>query len=1456
MSSSEKIKLSIVPNPFKTARIDLEVDRISFGELFTQFVDSPLTIEHALIFDGDIRVDSSAFKGFPESNHVIIKMVPSGTGSTTKDIGVAAKIGGAALAVLGVIITIATLGAGAPIGAFLIGTGVSMFLSGVMLYNIDIPSLANRESNQLPSIRGAKNQTRFDGMVPILLGKHLIIPDNAALPYVEIVNDKQVLHQLFCLGYSDIQVDTSTIKIGNTSITNFVSANYEIRQDGVAHNYYPIRVVQNDLAIEMKVSTRLADGTYTTENSVTRSTSTNCKAVSVTVSAPRGLAIYNEDGKHAGRMSFRVEYSKDNGVTWGVLESGAYHGTRTLWTEQFSTTSVRLQATYPLDNDTPAGADYNLNRQYLIRVFKLGFDSSTGETTVVADAYLDNIQSHVASYVGNNFDSNVPIVLDTQAKLTTMSIAVQADNQLQGVVDDFNMVAQLHTLKYDGGGSGPSFWSVGATSNPAAMFRYILQDNKVNPHPIGDAKVDWASLELWYNFCETNSFECNAVINGDTTVETILGSIASSGRATWLPIDGLYTIIIDTIRPNIVQMFTPRNSWEFTGYKSFSDEPTVLKMQFIDEATGYTSAERRVYFNDLIEDDSLSQSVELFGTTTADTAWRIGKYLLAINRLRPESFTFKVDIENLICIKGDRVTLAHDAALIGLYQGRIKTIYTDVLETQIEGFESDEELTYEMGKTYAVKVRTIEGVVIDYPITNPVGVTHVVEFVTPIPGIIAIKSSDLFVMGEAGEETLDLIIAQITPSNDLVATLTCINYAPEVFDADTGTIPEYNALISVPGEGSSVDVSVGSSLDLTAAVVDLNTQNAINAGAISKVGGSLIASRGDAFSLNTEMVEVAILDDGSVVGVGIDDFKLYSFRKTDSFPPVILGNELIRNPYRGGLDVGGNARILYVNMDDNNRIYMRTKTVGDTGSPITATAGQMPRYIESDEFLYLDLNGMLYRGLVTDALDGTQVSTTPVWDYAVFDSTSIIYANILDSSTLYNKSSIADTAGVKLGDLVASKVSYSPVNANTVYFLAYNDDLNIYRKDAASVLDEGVPVFISTLTLDVDANNDLVFVSLLDPSFVYSGLNDPAVAGGFLEAAPNQFYITGDLTVGSNKITNISIDDLAQLVVKDNTYHLEIPTGASVLFKGNNYLLMDEDASATVIGTAIQIAGTRIVLDANRVIIDGTVTANLLESSAINSKAKDVNGDNKTEIDLDNATYKFRKDDGTVVLDFDADRAGRELLIQGTIASDNFAAGLSGWEINNDGNAEFNDGVFRGHLAGATGEFNGDFTAPTIHTASGITVVNSDVFPSVIDQAKDVVDWAISIGIPITKTTCSGSWVYNSTALSAMWYERATVTTGDQFETRQSERSTIFLYDLVGNLVDPIGNGYSIFYGSQEFISPLVGFQAVGNGYSWSLEIIFSNPGGLLQFPGLPVTDTGLASDQVWRDGDGFLKIT
>ena len=78
--------------------------------------------------------------------------------------------------------------------------------------------------------------------------------------------------------------------------------------------------------------------------------------------------------------------------------------------------------------------------------------------------------------------------------------------------------------------------------------------------------------------------------------------------------------------------------------------------------------------------------------------------------------------------------------------------------------------------------------------------TQVLRFTTPFAAAAAPQLGDLLTFGETNLATINCIVKDVLPGQDLTAQLILIDEAPAIFDADTGAIPAYNSQITLPGD--------------------------------------------------------------------------------------------------------------------------------------------------------------------------------------------------------------------------------------------------------------------------------------------------------------------------------------------------------------------------------------------------------------------------------------------------------------------------------------------------------------------------------------------------------------------------------------------------------------------------------------------------------------------------------
>ena len=1451
IEKNNKIKVTLLLNPFSVKeRKEYFIERKNIGDILAE--NGLAYTKDILVIDGDHVIYGN--KSVPHNNHLIIRLFPTGTGNTTQDIATGEKIAGGVLSLAGVIVAIAGAAAGLTgVGVAIAGAGVSLLLGGIIAYNtaVDIPTY--EDTNQLPSLRGSSNQTRANGRIPILLGKHRIYPDNASIPYVDTdTNSIQTLNQLYCAGFSNLEIDMDTVKIGETFFypdddglssvfTNaFIKVNYGGTYD---YTYYAGR------RVDIHYGEKITYNNTTGQIPIVKTTPTNTNKFYIRLLFSNGLIAYDDDGdKKNHTVSFKVEYKKttEDESSYKIIDptivlptpSPTYNGrciagktfingvittreinknligqvvnapyfpagtkitkltseyyiretlTNTLYLDGVASTTITsgfdfnvgeteiTQLDYTtitnkttsafrrifevdLDNLLPSGDDYVANRQYDIRVTRISKESNS--SSIVDNVVLESIKTENGVFDNAGGFDDTPIIESAKEKLTLVEMNMQATDQLNGVIDELNFEGTVKTRNYAGTGTGVGAWStVEANRNPASMFLYVMTNDYINQHPVDDTKIDFVALEAWWLFCESKGFTCDAFINYDIITNDLLSNICTCGRASWNIVDGIYTVIIDTVRDDIVQMFTPRNSSNYSATKAFPDKPTVLSSQFVNEESGYVAETIDIYnrritgtvsitagtnilngtgttfttdlsvgeiiqigtethtiqtitsdillqldnnhgvgaagVNVYVEDDSISASSQLFGVTTSDHAWKLGKYQLAVSELRPVVHTFTADIENMICTKGDRIKLRHDVPLYGLFDGRVKSIFTD--GSNVTGFTSDEIITMEAGVSYTVRFRQQTGTFVDSTAVNPgAGDYTIITLNTPISGTTSINIYDLFTFGETGSEDVDLIITEMQYSTDFEGTLTCVDYSPEIFNADTGTIPFYDSKISKQGDGAgSINpnniTDVEGSLESTIETVTSATE-------------SLTARFPDSFKSNYDQSYYFVNDEEYIYYVNYDNGNVIYKKNLDK----VNNGTALTTDISGGIAHFGGA-IIYVNLSQGSVLYKIESGTTGNGTAVTTNEAWCPVVDEIGNCYYInysdgfkvyvcDINGVGNDGI--EFLD-----KACVW-------ISYGYGNLfyMEADGIVHRYLISDGTDTAITTGVINK--FSVLDDDEIIVVKADDNI------AYSINFDGsneTPEFEYADYVSCAFGNLLYSSGQLDNT-IYPALATKVVGISALESSPSYATITGDITIGLNTIANISNVDLDKMAKGDFVIGVGIPDDTVVSLIGAGYIYMSNPATATSLSTVFEISGSRIFLNANKVIVPGTIEAELMEASALNSKARDVLGNPISEANLDAGTQIYRKADGTVVFDFDPNRTGEELKFAGTISGESTSVDENaGYILDAEtGNATFNDITIKG-----TGNFGG---LNVSHIFNG-----EKIFTAGVNTTQDVYTWLVSI---------------------------------------------------------------------------------------------------------------------------------
>lgn len=386
-----------------------------------------------------------------------------------------------------------------------------------------------------------------------------------------------------------------------------------------------------------------------------------------------------------------------------------------------------------------------------------------------------------------------------QKDISGTAVYIKATDQLNGRIDSYNCV--VTTIMPKGYDAETETWYDNATSsNPADLFRYVLQC-KAFARRLPDSRIDLTKLEEWWVYCDTNGYTYNRIIDYEASVDEVLNDICAAGFATISKVDGIYSVIIDNERPTISGLITPRNSSNYKGSIVYPDMPHALRIQFRNADKGYELDERIVYDTGYDATNAeLYERIEFLSCTDADLAYKYAKRYFATIKLQPETHTFDMDFENLTFNRGDRISFVNDIILVGVGQGRVKSLIVDDVNdpTVITGFVIDDKVTVPAGiSNLGVRIRYSDGSGYVYRLLQTVaGEQQSFNFAEPMTYTTSFGQGSLCAFVEDGKE-LDLIITEIHPSNDHSATITAIDYAPARFNP-IGDIPEWESDVTIP----------------------------------------------------------------------------------------------------------------------------------------------------------------------------------------------------------------------------------------------------------------------------------------------------------------------------------------------------------------------------------------------------------------------------------------------------------------------------------------------------------------------------------------------------------------------------------------------------------------------------------------------------------------------------------
>lgn len=639
---------------------------------------------------------------------------------------------------------------------------------------------------QLNSITGTSNNASPYGVIPCVVGTKRFFPPHAALPYTEISGDDQYLRMLLDLGYGDL--DISDIKIGETAIASYEDVEWEISTS-------PSLFAQD--IYELAVGSALT----AVNDTATRTTQTASREISLDLIFNGGLYGVNDKAETVtGTVQFSVQYRAVGATTW--IDIGSATGlTFTGGLKSFGGSVITVSSTKK--KTLRCGVRWTVpSGQYEVVVTR--GSTSFGGTT--AGAVSDCVWSVLRSVNPQN---------PTTTGTNKLAVRIKATDQLNGVVQNLSVLASQKIRGID----PVTFLDTTpvATENPAWIYLWLMTQCEAVMRRVLLSRMDLVGICDWAAECTAKGYKIGFIMDSGRAFGDVLRDVLAEGRASFGLRNGLYSAVRDIEQTVPVQMFTPANSSGFSYSRSFVEPPHALRVKFSNPEANDQQDVRLVYWDGYTSANATRfEELDLSMVIDPDAAWRLGRYHLAVMWLRQTQYSFQADIEHMVCERGDLIHVAHDITSWGMAWGRVKAVSGTTVTL-------DGPVTLEAGKTYELRVRGSDNTQDVATITSAAGETQVLTLASAIgaPG-------DLFVLGEVTRGVAQLMVRSIEPGDDLTATLTCVDAAPAVWTADSGTPPTFVSDITgkpwcAPPPPPVVNIRAGDSAPDNAGIIKAQT---------------------------------------------------------------------------------------------------------------------------------------------------------------------------------------------------------------------------------------------------------------------------------------------------------------------------------------------------------------------------------------------------------------------------------------------------------------------------------------------------------------------------------------------------------------------------------------------------------------------------------------------------------
>lgn len=873
-----------------------------------------------------------------------------------------------------------------------------------------------QQAQQLPFIRGAKNRKALGESVQFVMGDVYNTPYNLTDGFYSIDGADGVnsyYNAVFSCGYGPQKI--TEILLGNEVIAHDNSGiNGQRNFDSTSLYYDPsnsnkVEVRQANDAITLSNCNQKVSATYSGaelkhdfgQNAVPVIVQAAENAMSIQVCIQFScLRQYNSEAETWQEQSATVRpyWSNDGGANWHEFTfSGS---TNNVFTKN-SNKNIRFVATKNFS------ASESYGKSISIKVVKDSVKPESGTQEDCCLLWYQTFEYDADKSSASSLVACTPVEPELFNKTTRIAYRVVATESTQNMLDELHAQSLGYARTWDG-----TEWSdtKEPTRNPASWLLEVLTSPVHAPSQFELSELVLDSFGVLYDYCETNSFYCDALISASEKKLDICEKILSLCNASLIRNqEGLLEVCIDKLETNPVALLNTENIVSFSFSKSLQKKTDGTKVTYanreswaVDTFYSMLDGGSYDYANDTVD------TLALDYVTTYEHAYKMAQRKLRQRQLQPREVRAEVGSEGDWYPLYSTVLLQLPQLLQGLNSSVIKSIEYDIAGrisqitiSDLVEFQEDKRygIIIQATNSYGYKLYSaeVEYTPVDENDEEPTGFTRTLTFTDPLDlgqNIIVPEIGNhlsfglLDDYGRFSKITNTMKIYGIEPKGSDGYTLILRDYNEDVYSYG-GPIPAYKSNITRP-QAPNTPVSIDDisrlrqsmnvlqedlinayqmlemplvcSADVTSVIIETDTNGQT---VVSQRVTSQISCRQGSEDRYFVIGDIQVpegwsyeISDGAVVFTIPAGITVHSgqFKIPVVYTPVIAYDEYA--------DENGN---LYVDEDDSQYVY-----------PVQASQ----TYTQNIWFSYFGMNDGVYLGIISQLSD--LPSTSAINDYFVW----------------------------------------------------------------------------------------------------------------------------------------------------------------------------------------------------------------------------------------------------------------------------------------------------------------------------------------------------------------------------------------------------------------------------------------------------------------------------------------